>query len=337
MAPPLVSVVMPVHDAAPFLEASITSILTQTLTDFEFIILDDASTDGSRALLTEWARRDSRIRLFSSDRQLGPVGSSNAVARAARGTYLARMDADDTCQPLRLERQLAQFASGRDIALVATLLDGIDADGRPVRPLDRWRLVRHSPFSPFPHGSIMLPRHLFEKVGGYRDRCVFWEDLNCITGWAARGASSSCRKPSVQCASTGGSTRLRAPGAAGGRSSATGPAVHAARSRGPGLYEPHLAHDIGATGDVSVSRAEVLYSLAASRFWAGDPPGLWERLSLRDAVPFSPGVLGVFVFALWGSWHHQSLRVAMRWLVRGRDLLARVWLDPNRPCEWRFQ
>src|SRR5580765_5837708 len=102
---PLMSVVMPVYNALPFLDDSIGSILVQTFSDFEFVILDDASTDDSSKRLRDWAARDQRIRLHQSDKQLGLSGSSNAVVAHARAPIVARMDADDVAHPDRLKRQ----------------------------------------------------------------------------------------------------------------------------------------------------------------------------------------------------------------------------------------
>src|SRR5688500_20124002 len=89
------SVVMPVYNALPFLDDSVNSILTQTFTDFEFVIFDDASTDGSVERLRQWAVRDNRIKLHESTTQLGLSGSSNAVVTHARAAIVARMDAED--------------------------------------------------------------------------------------------------------------------------------------------------------------------------------------------------------------------------------------------------
>src|SRR2546426_1979314 len=83
-ASPSISIVMPVHNALPYLDESIGSILGQTFTDFEFVILDDASTDGSNAALRRWARKDGRIRLYEGRRKLGLTGSSNFVVTKAR-------------------------------------------------------------------------------------------------------------------------------------------------------------------------------------------------------------------------------------------------------------
>src|SRR5215213_10236590 len=162
MMSPLISVVMPVHNAAPYLDASIGSILGQTFREFEFVILDDGSTDASNRILRDWARKDARIRLIENRQALGPVGSSNHVAREARAPLLARMDADDISHPSRLEQQWRILRERPDVALIGTLWQGIDRRGLEVRPRDRWRLVNRSLFAPFPHGSIMFRRESFD-------------------------------------------------------------------------------------------------------------------------------------------------------------------------------
>ena len=142
MKAPFLSVVMPVHNALPFLDESIGTIVNQTFTDFEFVIMDDGSTDGSERVLRAWEKKDDRIRVFQSDHKLGLAGSSNLVVSKARGRLIARMDADDISHPDRLRRQREVFKSRDDVVVVGTLCEGIDAKGRPVRPRDRWRLVR---------------------------------------------------------------------------------------------------------------------------------------------------------------------------------------------------
>src|SRR5258705_13742644 len=93
-ANPLISVVMPVRNALPFLNESIRSILEQTLTDFEFVVLDDASTDSSAELLREWSRRGKRKNLYERKQQLGLSGSSNAGVLKSRAPLVASTDAD---------------------------------------------------------------------------------------------------------------------------------------------------------------------------------------------------------------------------------------------------
>jgi glycosyltransferase involved in cell wall biosynthesis len=140
---------MPVRDAGPYLEDCLRSILEQTWQDFDFVIRDDGSVDGSTEILRHWAARDPRIRLFVGEESLGPAESANWVMRRTEATYVARMDADDIAHPDRLRRQLAVFDSCPDACLVGTLCEGIDANGHRVRPRDRWRLTRPGPFAPF--------------------------------------------------------------------------------------------------------------------------------------------------------------------------------------------
>src|SRR5262245_53463950 len=166
--PPL-SVVMPVKNAEPFLDAAIDSILNQTFSDFEFIILDDASTDGTLCAARKWAARDPRIRVERSCRSLGLTESSNAVVALTRAEIIARMDGDDVSHSDRFRRQLKVLAEDEKLGLIGTLADGIDGAGRSVRPRDRWRIARRSRYVPFPHGSIMFRRSVFDAVGGYRD------------------------------------------------------------------------------------------------------------------------------------------------------------------------
>jgi len=124
-ARPLVSVVMPVHNAARHLDEAVSSILQQTYHDFEFVIYDDGSTDESPDRLRDWATRDNRIRLYEGKHNLGPVGSSNAVVSHASGSIIARMDADDICHPDRLARELALLQAHPDVGLTGTLCNKI--------------------------------------------------------------------------------------------------------------------------------------------------------------------------------------------------------------------
>jgi len=154
---PSLSVVMPVHNALPHLDAAVHSILGQSFVDFEFVILDDASTDGSRERLRELAALDPRIRLLEVDEKLGPVASSNMVAAAAKAPFVARMDADDVSYPDRLGEQLQVLRDDREAGVVASLCDTIDSAGRILRQPEAWRLARPSPFVPFAHGRTCSP------------------------------------------------------------------------------------------------------------------------------------------------------------------------------------
>jgi glycosyltransferase involved in cell wall biosynthesis len=107
MNDPLVTVLMTVYNAGRYLDAAIASIAAQTFRDWEFVIVDDASTDGSPEVAEAWAKRDSRIRVIRNAVNKGQTPCLNQGLREARGRWIARQDADDLSLPERLERQLA--------------------------------------------------------------------------------------------------------------------------------------------------------------------------------------------------------------------------------------
>ena len=151
---PLVSVVMSVQNGGPYLAAAIESILAQTLGDLEFIVIDDASTDGSGERCREYARDDRRVIVLVNATRLGLTRSLNRGLAVARGVYVARMDADDVSLRHRLERQVAYLEEHRDVGLLGSFYAEIDADGSirrpvvefPVEPIVvAWRLAFHNP------------------------------------------------------------------------------------------------------------------------------------------------------------------------------------------------
>jgi len=308
IANPLISVVMPVHNALPFLDESIRSILGQTFHDFEFVILDDASTDGSVELLREWTRRDGRIRLHESKQRLGLSGSSNAVVSKARAPIVARMDADDIAHPDRLQQQWNIIEGRPDISVIGTLCNGIDASGRQVRPRDRWRLVRRSIYIPFPHGSAMFRREVFDQVGGYDENAVGGEDQDLFSRMAARGRVLTL--PDVLY-----SYRYHSSNA-----------TLFNGSRGVGENHSHNGNALAA-----------FYMLGAMRLWAGEPPNLLQPMLAKKSLKWNLKTLMVLVSAIWGHVSPPTLRVFLRSSIRARDLLASVRVKDGRPCEWRLE
>jgi hypothetical protein len=324
-APARISVVMPVRDAGPYLEQSLRSILEQSLDDFEFVIRDDGSVDGSTDVLRDWAARDNRIRLFVGDRPLGPAASSNWVVAKATAPFVARMDADDISHPDRLRRQLAVLEAKPDAVLVGTLWEGIDARGRLIRPRDRWRLSRPSPFAPFPHGSIMFRREAFERIGGYRVECNFWEDADLYIRLAPLGRLLVLPDALYLHRSSGLSTRVVSPSAE----------VERAVDR---MYRT-LGGAAGAVPDPAAPAPDkvlpmVFVSLGSTRLWAGDRPGVLGRLWRRGALGFNTGSLAVLGWATWGALSPRSLRFVLRSMIRARDFAARGRYRDGQACDW---
>jgi glycosyltransferase involved in cell wall biosynthesis len=305
---PLISVVMPVHNALPFLGDSIRSILDQTLSDFEFVILDDASTDGSGELLKEWAQRDRRIQIHESKTRLGLSGSSNAVVSKARAPIVARMDADDIAHPDRLRRQWNIMEAHSDVAVIGTLCNGIDASGREVRPRDRWRLVRRSHYVPFPHGSAMFRRQVFDQVGGYDEKSTGAEDQDLFSRMAARGRVLTLSDVLY-------SYRYHS-------SNAT-------------IFNGTRAVDENHSQNGNALAA--FYMLGAMRLWAGDPPMLLEPMLKKKSLKWDAKTLMILASAIWGHVSPPTLRVFLRSSIRARDLLASVRVKDGRPYEWRLE
>jgi glycosyltransferase involved in cell wall biosynthesis len=163
---PKVSIVMSVFNGASYLRRAIDSILGQSFTDFEFIIIDDGSTDDTQSILQEYA--DERIRLFSNDANLGLTRSLNKGIEAARGEFLARLDVDDVAQRNRLERQAACLEGDRKLGIVGSICSMVDEDGRNVGLSDepssdielRWRSLTGVPFQ---HPSVMIRKDVLDR------------------------------------------------------------------------------------------------------------------------------------------------------------------------------
>ena len=129
---PLVSVIMPVYNGERFLAQAIESILSQTYTNLELIIVNDGSTDSTPAILEQFAYQDSRVRVITNQTAQGYGGekASNETYKLAKGRYIAKLDADDVAHPTRLAKQVDFLENNPDVFLTGTFLEIIDASGR---------------------------------------------------------------------------------------------------------------------------------------------------------------------------------------------------------------
>jgi glycosyltransferase involved in cell wall biosynthesis len=325
--PPL-SVVMPVHNALPYLDQAVESILEQSFTDFEFVILDDGSTDGSSTRLRDWAARDSRIRLVAADQRLGPVGSSNRVAQAARAPVVARMDADDISYPDRLAEELELLRSDDEIGLVASLADVIDASDRELRGPEVWRLLRRSVFVPFAHGAMMYRRELFDRLGGYRSECVYWEDQDLITRMAEIAKVMVIPRALYRVRQSSTSTRF---GAEQDRIEESLDRMYRCIARieeGRG-YDDLLSHS---TGDKLDPR--VFLSHGSVLLWAGIRPRIFRRFLKRAKLSFDAKTAATAVWMAWASVSPASLRRFLLFLLAARNSAASGKIPTDRPLLW---
>lgn len=327
---PRVSVVMPVHNAMPYLDIAIESILGQTFRDFEFVILDDASTDGSTERLRQWAGRDSRIRLIEEERNLGPAHSAERVARAALAPLVARMDADDISHPRRLEEELAVFARCPETGVVACLCDFIDARNRKVRGSERWRLARRSPLVPFAHGAMMYRRDVFDRVGGYRPECEYWEDQDLVTRMARLAPVMVIPRALYDFRFSATSTRTASDAVA------LEHAVDMMYRSADRLTNGQDYDDLlGSTALADKVDPRVFISLGSQLLWAGGKPRFLRRMLRRAEIAPDFRSLSALAWTAWASLEPRSLRAFLRSLLLVRDLRASLKMRSDQPVLWQ--
>jgi glycosyltransferase involved in cell wall biosynthesis len=163
MSAPLVSVVMPVYNGEKYLNEAIDSILNQTFTDFEFIILNDGSTDHSEEIIL--AYDDARIRYVKNETNLQIVKTLNKGVALAKGQYIARMDADDISLPERLECQVRLMEESPEIDVCGTWIKTFGAQETLWKyPVTHQEIKSRLLFkSPMAHPSVIFRRSLFDK------------------------------------------------------------------------------------------------------------------------------------------------------------------------------
>lgn len=327
----LVSVVMPVHNALPFLDEAVESILGQGYADFDFVIFDDGSTDGSTERLHEWAKRDARIRLHESRENLGPTQSSNAVVAKAQTPLIARMDADDVSLPDRLERQVALLDRHPNVGLVASLCEMIDGESRVLRGPDWWRLHRKSWMVPFPHSSIMFRRELFDAVGGYRRQCEFWEDQDLVVRMAARTRIMTIPAALCRVRYSPVSTRIISNRE---RVEQSVDLMYRATARlGQGEGYDALLDDASRPADGRID-PRVFVSLGSLVLWRGGRPRLFRRLLKRARLGPDFTSLTSLVWTAWASLSPGTLRAFLALLTRARNGLAGGPHSSMSAVEW---
>jgi glycosyltransferase involved in cell wall biosynthesis len=173
---------MPAFNAAEFLDDAVCSILEQTFRDFEFIIVDDGSTDETASILAEYAKSDDRLRVFRQSNG-GMISALNRGCSLARGQYIARMDADDISMPQRIERQVDYLRANPVVGIVGTWITQMERDGSPrgkwcPSPLPQVLRWKHFFGGCVHHPSVLIRRGVLEKIDFYRRDAVHVEDLD---------------------------------------------------------------------------------------------------------------------------------------------------------------
>lgn len=193
--PPKISVLMSVRNGLPYVEQTVASILNQTYQNFEFVILDNASTDGSRDFLRSIAAKKPQIRLILNDRDLGHSGSLNRGLEACRGDWIARIDADDVALPNRLERQLSFVEANPDVAVTGCLAFYINEKGQrkgktysdlTTREKFHDYMQRNEAIG-LTHPCVFMRRDAVLGVGGYREAFGAANDIDLWSRVSERG------------------------------------------------------------------------------------------------------------------------------------------------------
>lgn len=180
---PRVSIVMPAYRAEAFLQEAIRSVIAQTFTDWELIIVDDGSPDNTAAVAAFWAANDPRIRLIRHGQRLGAAQSRNRAIAASSGELIAFLDADDIAYPQRIEKQVACLQNRPQTGMVAHWLDIVDGNSRPHGQQWEWRKEKdeHLPIfllfgNAFALSSVMMRRRIWQRLNGFSSKFEPCED-----------------------------------------------------------------------------------------------------------------------------------------------------------------
>lgn len=179
---PLVSIILPTYNGHDVVGDSLDSLLAQTYTNIEVIIVDDASRSGIKSIIDKRCYLEKKVRYIRNEINLGLAGSLNVGIENARGKYIARMDDDDFSMRDRIERQVAFLETNKDVDVVGAGVAFYDQDLKFIRnhlfPADHNAIVRHlSQANPLAHPAVMMRSSFLERSGGYDASMRRMEDL----------------------------------------------------------------------------------------------------------------------------------------------------------------
>jgi len=201
--PPEVTVLLSCYNGACWLAEAINSVLNQTFEGFEFIIVDDGSTDTSPEIIKHFADQDARIVVIHK-RNTGLADSLNVGIQSARGTWIARLDADDISEPDRLQQQLVVARNNLGLAFIGSGHHRIDESGKIVKthrfPVTHSQLVKRlTSKRKFPaHSSAMYRTDMVRSIGGYRVRILRAQDYDLWLRLSEIGQFTTLTQPLVR-------------------------------------------------------------------------------------------------------------------------------------------
>lgn len=196
---PKVSIILPAYNTERYLSESIDSVRRQSFTDFELIIINDGSTDGTQRIIDDYAARDERIISLKQKNQ-GLVATLNKAVKMARGMYIARIDGDDPWMDDKLSAQVDSLDKNLDVSLIGGGFEIIDENGffiETIHALTRDEDIRRAMMlrNPFGHAGVMFRKDAFDKVGGYSNSHGPTEDFELWIRLATVGRLANLPKP----------------------------------------------------------------------------------------------------------------------------------------------
>lgn len=199
---PIVSVLMPVYNGERFLESAVRSVLSQSFEQFELVIVDDGSTDGSPAVLARLAAEDGRIRIQRQENR-GHAGALNTALELARGEFVAVLDCDDEALPRRLEAQVAALDADRSLAAVGGAAEFINEDGacffvQGYPPAPEQVSADLLTTCPVLHSAMMIRREAVTAIGCYRETLSLALDYDLLLRLDERAGISNLEHPVVR-------------------------------------------------------------------------------------------------------------------------------------------
>jgi hypothetical protein len=238
------------------------------------------------------------------------------------------MDGDDVSHPERLRREIEVLSQNLDINVVETLFRTIDGDGAIIRGRDRSGLVQSRLLAPFAHGSIVYRRSVFERIGGYREQCDFWEDQDLYLRMARCGRVVVIPEALFNYRYNMTSTRLVSN-----------------RGRVEGAVDLGLRclNAFAANGDYETELEEgprtpvaprAVVSVGYLELWAYRRPKALGRLFSHSRMQWDLSSLSMLLWAVWARVHPPSLRWASQTWARLRDAVAAGRVHEDRPYEW---
>ncbi len=201
MHEPPVTVLMPAYNAELYIKEAIDSVLAQTYTDYEFLIINDGSTDRTEEIIKSY--NDPRIRLHTIE-NLGVIGALNEGLKLARGKYIARFDADDICYGQRLKVQVDYMETHTDCVLLGSAADYIDKDGnflfewQPSAYETKELEQKIKSESPFDHPTVMYRKDVAIAIGGYPKGALHFEDHLFWTHFFKHGEVANLSEPLIR-------------------------------------------------------------------------------------------------------------------------------------------